>query len=66
VVRAVGRDGSRGDPDGDYDSLRWIVDGVLLEEIWPTIPFTESHEIKAVLRDSRGATGTATKAIACE
>ncbi|MBL4683450.1 MAG: hypothetical protein JKY37_02580 [Nannocystaceae bacterium] len=54
------------DPDGDYESLRWIVDGVLLEETWPTIAFTEPHEVKAVLRDSRGATATATKTIVCQ
>lgn len=54
------------DPEEDYASLRWIVDGVLLEETWPTISFTEAHEITAVLRDARGATGRATKTIFCE
>ena len=45
--------------------LRWIVDGVLLENSNPTIPFTQAHEITAVVRDARGATTTDTKLIAC-
>jgi hypothetical protein len=53
------------DPEEDYASLRWIVDGVLLEDEWPTISFTESHQVTAVLRDERGATGTASKTISC-
>lgn len=54
------------DPDEDYATLQWFVDGVLLDETWPTIPFTESHEITAMLRDARGATATATRTITCE
>jgi hypothetical protein len=54
------------DPEQDYQSLRWVVDGVLLDDEWPTIPVTESHQITAMLRDSRGATGSATHTVACE
>jgi hypothetical protein len=54
------------DPEEDYESLRWVVDGVPLEETWPTIAFTEPHEITAILRDTRGATGTAHKSITCQ
>ena len=54
------------DPDLDYESLQWIVDGVLLEDEYPTLTVTESHEITAVLRDSRGATGSATASVTCQ
>ena len=54
-----------GHPDDDIVSLRWIVDGVLLEDTYPTIPFTEAHEITAVVRDARGATTTDTKLVTC-
>jgi hypothetical protein len=54
------------DPDSDYESLQWIVDGVLLEGESPTLAMTESHEITAVLRDTRGATGSATTTVACQ
>ena len=54
------------DPDSDYESLQWIVDGVLLDGEYPTLSMTESHEITAVLRDSRGATGSATTTVACQ
>ena len=54
------------DPEEDYESLQWIVDGVLLDGEWPTLTMTESHEITAVLRDSRGAGGSATTTVACE
>lgn len=57
---------SGADPDDDLVSLRWLVDGVLLEDSTTSIPFTESHEITAILRDARGATATATKTISCE
>jgi hypothetical protein len=54
------------DPEGDYASLQWIVDGILLEGEWPTLTMTESHDITAVLRDSRGATRSATTTVACQ
>lgn len=56
---------SASDPDNDIVSLRWAVDGVLLEDPNPTIPFTEAHEITAIVRDARGATTTDTKLITC-
>jgi hypothetical protein len=54
------------DPDSDYELLQWIVDGVLLDGEFPTLTMTESHEITAVLRDTRGATGSASTFVACE
>jgi hypothetical protein len=54
------------DPEADYESLHWIVDGVRLDGEFPTLTMTESHEITAVLRDSRGAAGSATTFVACE
>jgi hypothetical protein len=54
------------DPDDDLASLDWIVDGVLLSETWPTIDFTETHVITAVLRDGRGAATSVSKTVLCE
>jgi dienelactone hydrolase len=54
------------DPDEDLASLEWIVDGVLMSETWPTIDFTQAHEITAVLRDERGAATSDTKTVTCE
>jgi hypothetical protein len=54
------------DPDTDYERLQWIVDGVLLDGETPTLAMTETHEITAVLRDTRGATGSATTTVACQ
>lgn len=53
------------DPDDDIVSLRWIVDGLLLTDPNPTIPFTQAHEITAVVRDARGATPTDAKSVTC-
>jgi len=54
------------DPDGDLDSLQWIIDGVLMSEEWPTIDFTQNHEITAVLADARGAADSDTKNVTCQ
>lgn len=56
---------SAADPDNDIVSLRWIVDGILLEDPYPTIAFTQAHEVTAIVRDARGATTTDTKLITC-
>ena len=57
---------SGSDPDDDIASLRWLVDGVLLSDTWPTIDFTEDHEITAVIRDDRGATTSDTATVVCQ
>lgn len=54
------------DPEQDYASLRWIVDGVLLHDTWPTLDVTQPHDVVAVLADTRGATGLARTHVACE
>lgn len=56
---------SASDPDNDIASLRWVVDGVLLEDPNPTISITQAHEVTAIVRDARGATTTDTKVITC-
>jgi hypothetical protein len=53
------------DSDGDFASLRWYVDGVLIRPGTTSIPFTQAHTITAVGRDARGATTTKTKSVAC-
>lgn len=54
------------DPDDDLASLEWVVDGVLMSDEWPTLDFTQAHEITAVLRDARGATASDTKTVTCD
>lgn len=54
-----------GDPDGDLASVRWEVDGVLLESSATTLLVTQPHQIKAIARDDRGATTTDTHMITC-
>lgn len=54
------------DPDGDLASVRWYVDDVLISSAISTLPFTTSHVLRAVARDSRGATTAATKTVTCE
>jgi hypothetical protein len=53
------------DPDGDLASVRWTVDGVPIAPGTSTIPFTRAHVLRAVARDSRGATTTATQTVTC-
>lgn len=53
------------DSQQDIVGVRWSVDGVLLDESVTSIPFTQAHSLQAVVRDSRGATHTKTKAVAC-
>ncbi|HWB77895.1 MAG TPA: hypothetical protein VG755_23175 [Nannocystaceae bacterium] len=59
-------DHTKSDQEQDIASLRWRVDGVLMEEGTTAVDFTGPHTLTAIVRDERGATRTATKAIACE
>lgn len=54
------------DQEEDIASIRWLVDGVLLEAETTSVDFTTSHELTAIVRDERGATATKTKMITCE
>jgi hypothetical protein len=45
--------------------VRWYVDDVLLAPSVTTIPMTGAHTLRAVARDARGASTTATKSISC-
>ena len=54
------------DPDGDLASVRWYVDDVLLAPTTTSIPATTGHTLRAVARDDRGATTTATRTFSCE
>lgn len=53
------------DPNGDLDTVRWYVDGVLLAPGTSTLLFTSGHELRVVARDLRGGTTTAKKVIQC-
>jgi hypothetical protein len=54
-----------GDPDSDLDTVRWYVDDVLMVAGTTSMWTTTGHVLRAVARDDRGATTTATKTIAC-
>lgn len=53
------------DPDSDLSVVRWYVDDVLLGPSVTAIPITGPHMLRAVARDARGATTTATKLLSC-
>ncbi|MBK8238363.1 MAG: hypothetical protein IPK74_22765 [Deltaproteobacteria bacterium] len=53
------------DAEADVASVRWRVDGVLLDDALTSIAFTQAHELTAIVRDARGATTTVRKSIAC-
>lgn len=53
------------DPDGDVDDVRWYVDDELVHAGTTALTWTTSHELKAVVRDDRGAATTATKTVSC-
>ena len=53
------------DPDGDLDSVRFFVDGVLVAPLTTQIPFTGPHMVRAVARDERGATSSDEQLVAC-
>ncbi|MBX7082991.1 MAG: hypothetical protein K1X88_27545 [Nannocystaceae bacterium] len=54
------------DAESDVASVRWRVDGVLLDDALTSVPFTRSHALTAIVRDSRGATTTVRKQVDCE
>jgi hypothetical protein len=57
---------STSDAEYDVTSVRWRVDDVLLDEAVTAVDFTQAHDLTAVIHDSRGATTTVTKHVACE
>lgn len=54
------------DADDDLESVRWRVDGVLMEEGITSMEFTGPHELELIARDARGATKSAKKAVVCQ
>jgi hypothetical protein len=57
---------SAADADDDIASLRWLVDGVLLEDATEELHFTEAHELTLIVRDERGATTTDVEIVSCQ
>lgn len=62
---AVTLTASTSDPDGDLAQTRWYIDDVLMASSVSTVLITQSHTLRAVARDARGAASTATKTIGC-
>lgn len=58
--------GTASDLDADIVSKRWFVDGVLLEDETTQLHFTQSHTLRLEVRDARGATASAEKAVVCQ
>jgi hypothetical protein len=56
---------SVGDADGDVESARWRVDGVLMQEGITSMAFTQPHLLELVVRDARGATVTRQQNVGC-
>jgi hypothetical protein len=56
---------STSDADGDFDEVRWYVDGVLLSPSTTSFTMTGQHPLTAVAYDDRGAATTATKVVNC-
>ena len=54
------------DLDGDVASVRWLVDGVLLQDGTTSMQFSQAHTLQLDVRDSRGATKTAVKTVSCQ
>jgi hypothetical protein len=53
------------DPQSDAGPVRWEVDGVLLDTSVDAIDVDTTHEIRAIVRDARGATDIDTHTITC-
>lgn len=53
------------DPDSDIVSTRWYVDDVLMDAGESYVYFNTAHTVRAVVRDSRGATATDEVTITC-
>jgi hypothetical protein len=56
---------SVGDADGDVESARWRVDGVLMQEGITSMALTQPHLLELVVRDARGATVTRQQNVGC-
>lgn len=54
------------DADDDIASVRWLVDGVLLEDGTDELHFTRGHELTLIVRDERGATTTDVQIVSCQ
>ncbi len=54
------------DADADIASVRWRVDGVLMEDGITSMAFTQPHLLELVVRDARGATITTKKHVGCQ
>src|SRR5690606_17642878 len=53
------------DVENDIASVRWEVDGVLLDGSLDELEVSAAHEVRVLVRDARGATTVDTHAIAC-
>lgn len=62
---SVSLDATVTDPDLDAGVVRWLVDGVLLDDAVTSITVDESLDVEAIVRDARGAMATATHTISC-
>lgn len=56
---------SAADPQGDHEPTRWEIDGVLLDASVGSIQVNQTHTLRAIVRDSRGATTVDTHSIEC-
>jgi hypothetical protein len=54
------------DPDGDVQSVRWTIDGVLMAPSVSTVISTGPHELQVTARDKRGAATTDRRSITCQ
>lgn len=62
---SVDLDYTASDYDDDIESVRWLVDGVLMDASVARLDFTKGHELTAIVRDGRGATDTDVETVAC-
>lgn len=53
------------DLDADAGSVRWEIDGVAMGASMTSVFVTTNHELRAIVRDARGAVGSDTLALAC-
>jgi hypothetical protein len=53
------------DPNSDQGAVRWEVDGVLIDSAVTQIQVNTTLEVRAIVRDARGATGTDIHTIDC-
>lgn len=62
----VDLDYTASDYNNDIESVRWLVDGVMMAASVTTLDFTTGHELTAIIRDERGATHTDTETVTCQ